>query len=122
MKSKILVIGINPSSDKKIKKNSSIDKLNKWMSFLNYEHYSFINVINTTGKYTKNKVDYKFVSSCSTNYNKIIALGNFVSNVLDELNINHFVMPHPSPLNRKLNDKDYEKQILIECKKWIQYA
>ena len=49
----------------------------------------------------------------------IIALGNAASKKLSDLNLSHFVLPHPSGLNRKLNDKKYVKKILRECKKWI---
>lgn len=36
----------------------------------------------------------------------IIALGNKASERLHKLNIPHFKLPHPSGLNRKLNDKE----------------
>jgi uracil-DNA glycosylase len=31
---------------------------------------------------------------------------------LDKLGIQHFRIPHPSPLNRRLNDKAYEAEML----------
>jgi len=30
-----------------------------------------------------------------------------------------FLLPHPSPRNRVLNDKKYEREILEKCKKWL---
>lgn len=31
-----------------------------------------------------------------------------------------FKLPHPSGLNRKLNDKDYVTKILSDCKYWLK--
>lgn len=51
---------------------------------------------------------------------KIIALGNKVDEQLDEYSsLKYLKIPHPSPRNRKLNDKKYIKKVLKECKEWI---
>ena len=49
---------------------------------------------------------------------KIIALGNNASKDLGKAP--HFKLPHPSGKNRLLNDKDYIKSRLKECKKWLK--
>lgn len=38
---------------------------------------------------------------------KIVALGKTAERALQMLGIEHFAMPHPSGLNRKLNDPEY---------------
>ena len=39
-------------------------------------------------------------------YDKVIALGEFASQALTKSMVPHFKLPHPSGLNRKLNDKN----------------
>ena len=124
MKNKILIVGMNPSNtleNKKVRKNSTFDRLNKWMSHLKVNHYSFINMINERSiKLNHKDVDDKFLLSAAKSYNHIIALGGFVSDSLNRAGISHFKMPHPSPLNRLLNDKQFEKQILKQCSHYLK--
>lgn len=48
-----------------------------------------------------------------------IALGNKAENFLKSEKLNYFKLPHPSPRNRKLNDKKFIKQELKKCKEWL---
>lgn len=116
--SKILVVGINPANKSK---SQTLKRLNRWMDELNIKHYSFMNCIFTKGVYSADQVDYSLISQylMGIKYYKILALGGFSSNVLDKIKIDHFKLPHPSPRNRKLNDKTFETNILKECKKYI---
>lgn len=66
-------------------------------------------------KYT---IDYDSLKVTSK-YDKVIALGNVASNSLKKLNIDHFKMPHPSGLNRQLNDKEFEKKKIKECYNYL---
>lgn len=49
----------------------------------------------------------------------VVALGNEVSSVLKKLKVEHFTLPHPSFLNRKLNDSAYESSVLNDCKLYM---
>ena len=49
-----------------------------------------------------------------------IALGNEASKKLTSLNMEHFKLPHPSGLNRKINDKKYLDKVLKECKNYLK--
>ena len=51
--------------------------------------------------------------------NTFIALGNEASQRLKEVGIEHFKLPHPSPRNRKLNDKGYVDYQLYRCYDYI---
>lgn len=51
---------------------------------------------------------------------KVIALGKEASKYLKKLNIEHFIMDHPSGLNRKLNDTKYVENKLKECKEYLE--
>lgn len=50
---------------------------------------------------------------------KFIALGNNAERVLQNQKLNYFKLPHPSPRNRKLNNKKYIKEQLKLCKEWL---
>ena len=50
----------------------------------------------------------------------VIAQNPGPGQALAKININHFKLPHPSGLNRKLNDKVYVQKILSECKEYYE--
>lgn len=114
----ILVLGLNPSAAKKLKKNSTFDRLNKWMDHLGVVNYSFMNVIPEVGAPDIKKVTFHMTPFIER-YDGILALGNTVSLVLTNLGIEHFKMPHPSPRNRLLNDKTFEINMLDKCKEYL---
>ena len=116
----VILVGINPSSGKP-RKLSALNRMDIWMEQLGHKHYCFSNVIPLPGEYRLDKVDYEYVASLVNGHDKIIALGGFVSTVLKKLSIDHFVLPHPSPLNRKLNDKNYEKLCLEQCAQFLSH-
>lgn len=116
---RVLLVGINPSG-KPFRKGCALDKMNLWMETLGFHHYSFSNVIPYEGVYKMRDVDVEFVRSFSDGYEKVIALGGFVSKALSRARVQHYVLPHPSPLNRKLNDREYEKRVIEECREWLK--
>jgi uracil-DNA glycosylase len=50
----------------------------------------------------------------------IIALGNEAEKKSKEMGYKYFKLPHPSPKNRKLNDKKSLQNVLLECKLWLE--
>lgn len=52
-------------------------------------------------------------------YDKVVALGKSAEKHLTNLGISYFALPHPSGLNRKLNDKKWIKNELKKCSKWL---
>lgn len=50
---------------------------------------------------------------------KVISLGKNSCKFLNDVKLSHFSMPHPSGLNRKLNNKKWLDSKLKECKSWI---
>lgn len=80
-------------------------------------HWSFINATDSDVASIDN-VDWG-VLELARPYRRVLALGNFASAALDRLSIAHFQLPHPSPLNRKLNDPSYEKTVLRECYNYL---
>ncbi len=60
----------------------------------------------------------QLILECSK-YDKVVALGSFPSHVLAGLHIKHFRLPHPSPRNYQLNNYEFIREKLKECKKYI---
>jgi hypothetical protein len=115
---RIIIVGINPAKGSpRIK--GTLSRLAFWMDAASVRHWSFTNCIFTPGSYSYKDVDYKYLSQCVAGYNKVVALGKFPSKALSELGINHHMLPHPSRLNRKLNDAEYEKYQVKLYKEYI---
>lgn len=51
--------------------------------------------------------------------NQLVALGNNASKVLQQLGFKHFKLPHPSGRNRQLNNKEFIRQQLQNCKSYL---
>lgn len=79
-------------------------------------NFSFINTYDTI---EESEVDLGRLQEASIGYEKIVALGEFVSMQLRDAKVNHYKMPHPSPLNRQLNDKEYERSQVIGLKAYL---
>ena len=113
----LLIVGQNPSSAKKAKKNDSLDRLLDWCTAWKLDEWDFMNCSDEPGdKYT---IDFDRLKDAGQQFDKIIALGNVASNALKKVGVDHFKMPHPSPLNRQLNDKQFEKTMIEECYNYI---
>lgn len=119
---KILIVGMNPSNKPtlKNKNNSTFRKLEEWMTSIGVNYFSFVNTFDEAGAPSLSKVDYSRLEKLSSEYEKILALGSFVSSALDKINVQHFALPHPSPRNRKLNDKQYEKDMLLNLEVYVK--
>ena len=120
---KILVVGHSPgATDIRKRKNGSptINRLNRWLDACDVRIYSFTNLCAHHKVSLKlSDIDETFINECVNSYNKIIALGNEVSYYLKKLGVEHFSAPHPSPRNRKFNDKYFEPHIMNKLKEYI---
>ncbi len=110
---RLLVVGLTPS--RRYGKSPTVKNLKKWLETLEVQYSSFSNLY----LYPGDKLSLASIISVSSDYSKIIALGNKVSEVLTLAGINHFKMPHPSGLNRKLNDPKYVHEQLQACKNYL---
>lgn len=68
-------------------------------------------------------LSFKIINQCNSTTDElkgkiIIALGNNASKFCK--GYEHFKLPHPSSRNRLLNDKEFVKKKLKECKKYIE--
>ena len=123
---KIVFIGSNPSQRSAsivpfYYDTKSMTVLNKWMEQMHaggsvrLESVHFLNVSNaptpgnrplTVGEITNALIGLEGRIS-AVNPDKIITLGKTAEKALTLLRMQHYAMPHPSGLNRLLNDKEY---------------
>jgi hypothetical protein len=109
---KVVFVGDEPSStniDPSIAfvGSRSLRTLVKWIKFLEPDYYICLNS-NTEGCLDAIEKLYK-------NGFIVIALGKEA----EKRCVCHFVLPHPSGRNRKLNDKEYIDKCLANIKRWI---
>lgn len=67
----------------------------------------------------KKELEHFLSLSNETPLPKIIALGSMASWGMDKTKLPYKTMPHPSGLNRKLNNKENVQKILDETKNWL---
>ena len=118
---KLLVVGMNPSNKPtKQKPSATFKKLESWMDQLGVRYFSFINTFDEMGQAKLAKADLTRLCTVAKDYDKIIALGGFVSTALNKCDVTHFKMPHPSPRNRLLNDKSFETYMIKQCRRYLK--
>jgi uracil-DNA glycosylase len=49
----------------------------------------------------------------------VVALGRYAALAAKKASLEFFELPHPSGLNRKLNDKTYVRGVLKECSEYL---
>lgn len=115
---KILVIGLNPTKLPIPRQGGSVSRFSQWMDRLNINIVSFTN-LSPDPYWDGKEIDEPFLRQSIEGYDKIIVWGNSVSKYVKKMGIEHFVLPHPSPLNRQINDHDFIEQKLKECEEYL---
>lgn len=117
----IVIVGLNPSKVSGTKQGPALRRLYSWAEQINLPIFSFMNLSDDPEWDFKYKsIDKKMIVQMLSDRDIIVALGSQVYNTLKRLGFNSFKMPHPSPLNRQLNDSEYEKQMLSELKDYVE--
>jgi len=127
----ILFVASNPS---RLNKDAQVAMIGakcektftEWANYLvPNKFYRVVNVsdvIPTTNRAIK-RSEYDLLRLCNETIHpavtKVVALGNTAADALDIIGIKYFKLPHPSPLNRFLNNKEQVDAVLQECKQWI---
>ena len=112
---KILIVGHSPSK-KNIRNSPTMKRLHKWLDECGVRTYAFTNLSPVPCK----KLLKENICLDGLDHNKIITLGGEVSKLMDKAGIQHYAAPHPSPLNRNLNDISFEKKIIKELSVYIR--
>lgn len=113
----IIFVGDRPSA-KNIDPNipfvgtKSYKKLLEWIKILEIENYVLLN--------SHTEIDIFHVKTLYGIGYLVIALGNNASKRLSKAEILHHKLPHPSGLNRKLNDKEYVDSELKKCYAYLR--
>jgi len=112
---KVIVIGHSPGSSRIKRKSNSptLKRLDRWLGACDVNLYSFMNLYAPGFSSHKTaQIDETLIQECIQGYTKIITLGNEVSHYFTKRGVEHFPAPHPSPLNRKFNDKTFEPAVI----------
>lgn len=126
----ILFVGSNPSHlntdpDVAMVGSKSEKTFNEWVEYLVPDgKYKVVNVSNkvtpNNRPLRKNEFELMHLANYCLISTKIIALGNTAAEALEELGFEFYKLPHPSPLNRFLNNKVQAEAVLEDCKKWLE--
>lgn len=135
----ILFVASNPShlnfdSDIPIVGSRSEKNFNKWVKFLvpdgKYKVINAADIVTTDNRpLTRGEVIGELPELIKKideiKPTKVIALGNTAAGALDLTTdylgiFQYFKLPHPSPRNLKINNKEQLNTILEECKSWLQ--
>ena len=122
MREKIIFVGLNPSRVPVSKsKGSSYLRFHTWLDYLELDYVSFTNLSSDPQWDFKFKsFDHTLLCTSLEKYDRIVSWGTKVSSYLKRLGFaDHFVLPHPSGLNRQINDHKYIQRKLEECKEFI---
>lgn len=113
---KIVFVGDKPSKYNKDPKvpfvgTKSYKTLLSWIADMNIDIRQVeLDNASTFRNWNYNRYDEKY---------KFIALGKIACKKLWHMDREYFELPHPSGLNRKINDKKELKKILKECEVWL---
>lgn len=116
----VIILGQCPSSKTQPFKNGTFARLKTWCDTVGLYAWDFHNVIpDKINSYSIADVNSDLLITRTKNKKKVIALGGFVSRVCTKYMIDHFKIDHPSPRNRNLNDKDYEKAMIERLRTYV---
>ena len=120
---KVVLNGHSPGKtpiNKRKNGSPTLKRLHRWRDACEVDIYSFTNLCAHHKEFLKMAdIDGTFIQKITKNYNKIITLGGFVSQYVTKMGIPHFAAPHPSPRNRKFNDKSYEPTVIDGIKEYL---
>jgi hypothetical protein len=125
----VLIIGSNPSQKSpdtsafhpSTKSRKIIDS---WFKDIPVD-ISFTNVIDRPTEKNRPLTQNEIMSGLpalidlSKKYDKVVALGSSAGRAVDMGNIGHIKMPHPSGLNRQLNDGEWVRRKVLELTKYL---
>ncbi len=112
---KVLVVGLNPS--RKNGKSPTLKRLYTWLDTLNLPVVSFTNVYES---YDIEETEPQDIKSISKGYDKVIVLGARASNVVRNMDVDHYCLPHPSGRNLRTNDPIFIHQALEGCNNYLR--
>lgn len=125
----IIFVGSNPSNKNDstqyaFKGTPSGERLEEWIQILGIGTCGMTNITEmiTPGNRPPKVSEFELdkLSKALVGFRVVIALGNTASKALTKIDVEHFKLPHPSPRNRMLNNKEFIRRQLRECRKYIK--
>ena len=118
-----LFVGQNPSGKHPgadWNNNATFARIFEWCDRMDVRYFSFVNISHKEGMFDRGTIDAQFLMfTLNNNKGPVIGLGREVCQVLQKTGVSFFRAPHPSPLNRLLNDKEFETMMLDSMKQFI---
>jgi hypothetical protein len=114
----VVFVGQNPSA-KAARNGNTFPRLNDWVNKLGLDTFTFMNAYHEPGKCKVSDVNLDNLRKALYKFSKVVALGNFAAEALTKAGIHHFKLPHPSPLNRQINDDRFINECLDGCKEYL---
>jgi hypothetical protein len=116
---RILFIGLNPTKLSIPRKGGAWHRFCQWLDEMSLPQIVSFTNLSPDPYWGGKEIDTEFFLESIGGYDKIVVWGPKVSERLKKMGIEHFVLPHPSPLNRQINNSDYIRQCLENCKKYL---
>jgi len=119
MNHRVLIVGMNPSTRERVLKNSTFDRMLRWMDLLSVDYFSFMNAYDLPGPVNGQVPNRDALIAAAESHRKVVALGGVAADALRKCGVEFFRMPHPSPKNRQLNSKEYELEMIEKCERYL---
>ena len=83
-------------------------RFNQWMDYIGIRHYSFVNLSSDPNwDFRFTSIEKQFIIQVLNQHDKIVCWGDRAALYVKRLGFQCFTVPHPSGLNRKINDREY---------------
>lgn len=90
-----------------------------WLKLLGSPEHVIMNASTKVGKVSYKDYDSFNVAEVAAKCTQFVALGTYASGLLERLGIRHFTLPHPSGLNRKMNESEELARQLDLCRVYV---
>lgn len=127
---RILIIGQNPAKDRELwpafHNTKSGDRLFRWLEEAGLKNYDTANIWDKSGKLPSMKILRETAIHnirWHLPFDKVITVGKVADKIFKYIAHSKYKIlniPHPSGLNRKLNDPNVEKQIIENIREFIK--
>lgn len=125
----ILFVGSNPSNAAKNLVPFTLDTISgrvlfSWIEAAGIVEYTQINLVNATTPDNRPLTKSEIIEAIPNiqrgvaPFTKVVALGKTAVRALTMAEISHLELPHPSGLNRKLNDPEFVKQTIERLREY----
>jgi uracil-DNA glycosylase len=96
-------------------------RLARWIETLRCPTHTIVNACAKPGASKASREDVAALRSyvAELKPEKVVALGAVAAKALDQAEVHHWKLPHPSGRNLKINDARAVQNNLEECRKWL---